>query len=139
MVICLCLSGCSAHRTTADSSRQIKVFGAELYSAVDYKEIHGVKAEEEPCLSGYERVFEPLDIMIGYDFDRRIRKITTMHRETSVLGIRPGMTAQQGEELALQSGMIRISPTRYRGNDMSLLLLIDPDGKLFGITVESDR
>ena len=74
---------------------QINVFGIELLSDVDYKEINGVAATEEPCLKGYDRSFDALDLTIGYGFDKKIRKITTSNSNTSIFGIRPGMDFEE--------------------------------------------
>jgi hypothetical protein len=115
----------------------MQVFEIELYSGIDYREIKGVKAVEEPCLKGYERIFDPLDITIGYGFNRKIRKITTMNRGTSLFGIIPGMQADEGRRLARQTGLSEVSPVRYRNNDLTLFLHIDAKGNVFGVTVET--
>jgi hypothetical protein len=108
-----------------------------LYSGTDYREINGVKAVEEPCLRGYERIFDPLDITIGYGFNRKIRKITTMNRGTSLFGITPGMPVDEGSRLARRAGLSELSPARYRNDDLTLFLHIDAKGNVFGITVET--
>jgi hypothetical protein len=115
----------------------MQVFGIELYSGTDYREINGVKATEEPCLKGYERIFDPLDITVGYGFNRKIRKITTMNSKTSIFGITPGMPADEGRRLARQSGLTEVSPARYRSDDLSLFLHVDDKGNVFGVTVET--
>jgi hypothetical protein len=115
----------------------MQVFGIELYSGTDYREINGVKATEEPCLKGYERIFDPLDITVSYGFNRKIRKITTMNSKTSIFGITPGMPADEGRRLARQSGLTEESPARYRSDDLSLFLHVDDKGNVFGVTVET--
>jgi hypothetical protein len=137
LFLSLCLAGCLATQTRTGLSNQIQVFGIELYSATDYREINGIKAVEEPCLKGYERIFDPLDITIGYGFNRKIRKITTMNRGTCLFGITPGIPADEGRRLARQTGLTEVSPVRYRSDDLSLFLHIDEKGILFGLTVES--
>ncbi len=137
ILILLCLTGCMANRVKTDVSSQVHVFGIEMYSAVDIREIGGVPANEEPCLKGYERSFEKLDITIGYGFNRRIRKITSRNPGTSLFGISPGVSAEEGNRLAQKAGFIQDSPYRYHGHDVSLLLLVDGKGSVFGITVES--
>jgi hypothetical protein len=137
LILFLCLTGCLATQTRTGLSQQMQVFGVELYSSTDYREINGVKATEEPCLRGYERIFDPLDITIGYDFDRKIRKITTMNRSTSVFGIKPGMSAEEGRRLAQQADFSEVSVYRYRGNELDLSLLVNNKDNVFGITIES--
>jgi hypothetical protein len=131
------LAGCIATQARTGLLNQTHVFGIELYSATDYREINGVKAVEEPCLRGYERIFDPLDITIGYGFNRKIRKITTMNSKTSLFGITPGMPAEEGRRLARQSGLTEVSPVRYRSDDLSLFLHIDAKGNVSGVTLES--
>jgi hypothetical protein len=137
LLLSLCLAGCLATQARSERSQQTQVFGVQLYSSVDYREINGVKATEEPCLKGYERTFDSLDITIGYGSNRKIRKITTLNRGTSVFGITPGIPADEGIRLARQSGLTEVSPVRYRSEDLSLFLHIDDKGTLFGITMES--
>lgn len=137
LVLSVCLAGCMANRTRADVSRQIQVFGIEMYSGVDYREIDGVPASEEPCIRGYDRSFEQLDITIGYGFNGKTRKITTRNPSTSVFGISPGMTGEEGNRLAQQAGLQGDAPFKYQGMGITLSLLVDGKGKIFGVTIES--
>lgn len=137
LLVAFSLGGCFANQARFDQARQVNVFGIELYSDSDYREISGVTAREEPCLKGYERSFDPPDVTIGYGFDRRIRKITTRNPKTSLFGISPGMPAAEAEQRALQAGLQKVSSHRYQGNGISLFLLIDESGRLFGITLEA--
>lgn len=137
LVLAICLSGCLANQIRTEVSRQTHVFGIELYSEVDYREIDGVPASEEPCLQGYERSFDKLDITIGYGFNKKIRKITTLNPGTSIFGISPGMPVEEGERLARQAGLQGVAPSRYQGKGIFLTLLVDGNGKIFGITAES--
>jgi len=134
---CIWMTGCAANRTRLEPSGQIQVFGIQLYSDIDYKEINGVAASEEPCLKGSERSFDALDLVVGYGFDGRIRKIHTRNRETSLFGIAPGITAEEGARLALKAGLREVSESRYQGDGFAVNLLIDGNRKVFGITVEA--
>lgn len=136
LFLCLCLTGCMTGRAGADLARQTNVFGVELYSSIDYHEIGGVKGMEEPCLKGYERNFDQLEISIRYGFDKKIRKITTRNPGTSLFGISPGMPTEAGKQLAKQAGLAEDSPYRYLGKNVSLTLLVDGKGNVFGITLE---
>jgi hypothetical protein len=137
MILAISLAGCLANQVGRDLSERIDVFGIELYSDVDYREIGGVRGTEEPCLKGYERTFDPLDIIIGYGFNRKIRKISTQNPKTSMFGIAVGMSAERAGKLARQAGMAEVSPVRYRGNKSTLFILVDGKGKVFGMTVET--
>ena len=137
VLLAFCLAGCLAHQVRTNISRQIQVFGIEIYSGIDYQEIRGARATEEPCLKGYERSFDPLDITIGYGFDKRIRKITTRNPGTSLFGIAPGTPVEDAGRLARQAGLSEISPYIYQGQDIRLTLLVDGKGTMFGVTVEA--
>lgn len=116
---------------------QLNVFGIELLSDVDYKEINGVAATEEPCLKGYDRSFDALDLTIGYGFDKKIRKITTRNSNTSIFGIRPGMDFEEGRKMILQAGFNEyVPPFTFRANSYSLKMLVNADNKIFGLTLE---
>lgn len=133
----LCLAGCLAHQVRDDVSHQIMVFGVEMYSGMDYREIGGVASTEEPCLKGYERSFDALDLIIGYGFDRKIRRISTRNPATSMFGIHPGIPLEEGHRLARKAKLREVSPISYRSNGITLTLLADGEGMVFGVTVEA--
>jgi hypothetical protein len=138
LALSLCLAGCLAHQIRADVARQIQIFGIELNSGRDYREFRGIVATEEPCLKGYELNFENLDLIIGYGFNRKIRKITTRNQTTNVFGISPGNTLEEGRKRAIQAGLTEeVAKNRYKGDGISLYLLVDEKGRIFGITVET--
>lgn len=122
-----------------EANRDIRVFGIELGSARDIREIAGVVASEEPCLRGYERGFDTLAVSIGYGNDRKIRRIMTRNRETSVFGISPGRPFGEGVS-ALGSAGFHPGDTPYRFGDgvIAVTLLVDGAGTIFGITVERE-
>lgn len=138
LFLSFCLAGCLANRATPDNAPELDVFGATLGSKTDFREIRGVTASEEPCLRGYERSFDPLDIAIGYGLDTRIRKITTRNPGTRIFGIAPGMPAATGKRLALRAGFTTVSPDRFRRDTLSLVLQVDATDTIFGIAVEAD-
>jgi hypothetical protein len=133
------LAGCMGKYMKPDEMlAQVSVFGIELFSDVDYKEINGVLATEEPCLRGYERSFDALDVIIGYGFDKRIRKITTRNPSNSLFGIHPGMPFAEGKQKILQVGFREwSSPYKFKTNRYSITFLVDNNDKIFGITLES--
>jgi hypothetical protein len=136
LLLSLVLAGCFATRTTIVPDTHFNVFGIELNSSVDYRKINNEVATEEPCLRGYERNFEKSGITVGYGFDGRIRKISTQNPTTSLFGISPGMAADEGKRLARQAGFMEVSPYKYTQKEISLTLLVDNKGKVFGVKVE---
>jgi hypothetical protein len=139
LIIFLLLAGCTAKDVVGDKLRdQINVFGIALFSNVDSREINGVKATEEPCIKGSERSFDALDIIIGYGFDKRIRKIMTRNSNTSLFGIKPGMPFGEGMQKMLQAGFSEFEPPfKFKKDRYSLTFLVDRDQKIFGLTIES--
>jgi hypothetical protein len=139
LLLLLLLAGCSAQGAGDDKLRdQINVFGATLFSSVDYREINGVKAIEEPCIKGYERSFDALDIIIGYGFDKSIRKIMTRNVNTSLFGIKPGMPFGEGRQKLLNSGFTELEPPfKFRKDNYSLAFLVDRNQNIFGLTTEA--
>lgn len=134
--------GCGGHadgRRIREANRDIRVFGIEMGSARDIREIAGVAASEEPCLRGYERGFDALAVSIGYGNDRKVRRIATRNRGTSVFGISPGRPFVEGAS-ALGSAGFRAGGTPYRFSDgvLTVTLLVDEAGTIFGIAVERE-
>ncbi|HNY66763.1 MAG TPA: hypothetical protein PKM41_15120 [Deltaproteobacteria bacterium] len=139
LLVLLLSTGCMGKHLKHDPLLdQVNVFGARLYADTDYKVINGVDAVEEPCLKGYERVFDSLDITVGYGPDRRIRKITTRNPGTNMFGISPGMSFEEGKQKLAQTGFREwIPPYRFKTDRYSLALLVDDKGSIFGLTLES--
>jgi hypothetical protein len=139
ILVALLPAGCLSKNVRHDRMNdQINVFGVELYSAMDYREINGVVAYEEPCLRGYDRSFDSLDITIGYGFNKRIRKITTRNTSTSLYGIHPGAPFGEGKQKILQAGFqVDVLPFIFRKDSYSVTFLIDGNGTIFGLTLEA--
>ena len=133
------LSACMSKNIEQDKIHgQLNLFGIELFSSTDYREINGVKATEEPCLHGYERNFDSLDIIIGYGFNNRIRKITTLNSGTSIFGIKPGMSYLEGKHKIQQAGFTELTPPyKFKQDRINVTLLVDNKLNIFGITIES--
>ena len=130
-----CMSIGTGHDKMAD---QVNVFGIKLFSDIDYREINGVVAVEEPCLRGYERIFDALGLVIGYGFDKKIRRISTRNSNTSMFGVKPGMALEEGKKIILQAGFNEYAPpVTFRADKYILNLLVDGDKKIFGLTLQS--
>ena len=124
------------HLDRAKLHDQVNVLGIQLFSDVDYREIKGVMAVEEPCIRGYERSFDALDITIGYGFNNKIRKITTRNPGTSLFGINPGVNFREGIQKILQAGFIEFAPPfTFRSNGYTLTILVDDKDIIFGLTL----
>jgi hypothetical protein len=138
-VLILLLAGCAGmHLEPNDVRNQVDVFGVQLFSDTDYRVINGVTAEEEPCLRGYERTFDALDIVIGYGFNGKIRKITTRNTATSMFGIHPGITFDEGRKKILLAGFSETtSPVTFKSNRYSLTFLVDDKDTIFGLTLQA--
>ena len=107
VLISLLLTGWASKGISSDKViGQINVFGVELFSNVDYKEINGVVATEEPCLKGYDRRFDALDMTIGYGFDKKIRKIITRNPNTSLLVYVRACLLRKAKQKGLQDGFV---------------------------------
>jgi hypothetical protein len=134
----LLLAGCMGKYVEGEKIRgQIEVFGVAFFSSVDYREINGVTATEEPCLKGYDRSFESLNITVGYGFNKKIRKIITRNPTTSLFGVKPGMPFGEGRQRVLEAGFIEAgSPYKFRTDGFSLALLVDGNQKIFGVAAE---
>lgn len=129
-----CMGNCVENNRIDD---QINVFGVKLLSTVDYRQINGVTATEEPCLRGYERNFDALNVIVGYGFNKKIRRIHTRNPNTSLFGISPGMSFGEGKQKILQAGfVVSTSPFVFTASGYSITLLVNGD-KIFGLTIES--
>jgi len=139
LLLFLFLTGCMGKHLERDKmSDQVNVFGVQFFSDMDYRKINGVMAVEEPCLRGYERNFDDLDISIGYGFNKKVRKITTRNPGTSLFGIKPGTTYREGRQKILQAGFVEFAPPfTFRSNGYTLKFLVDDKETIFGLTLES--
>jgi hypothetical protein len=137
-VACALIAGCAAGQASLRAANSlIRVFGAELGAEGIPPELCGVDATEEPCLKGYERIFETLAVSIGYGHNGRIRKITTRNSETAMFGIHPGDDLRPSRERALAAGFRETgTANRYKDDSCSLMLLVGENGRVFGMTVE---
>jgi hypothetical protein len=139
VLLLLLLTGCMGNvaRSGIDPGR-LDVFGVAMYSSVDHKEIRGVKGTDEPCLRGYERSFDPLDIVIGYGRDGKVRKIVTRNPQTSMFGVHPGDTVASARGMIRNAGFAETGePNRFRKGDLVLTILADGPDRLFGLVLES--
>lgn len=139
ILLILALAGCRNGTIRPEMlPDQLQVFGVQLHSDRDYREIDGVVATEEPCLRGYERSFDRLQLTLGYDFDRRIRKIITRNPATSIFGVSPGMKFAAAGQLITAAGFtLYIPPHTYRNGPYLLTLLVDGNDIIAGLTLET--
>lgn len=135
------LAACAAGGTrSADLAGKIDVFGVALYSDVDHKVLEGVKASREECVQGYEHVFDPLEVRIGYTPDGTVRALLTRNAATSVFGVRVGEGAVDAERRLVAQGFEKASkPYRFNGPFCRIDLLVDEKGSVFGVRAEAQE
>lgn len=137
LLLPLLVVGCLAPPRGVIAPGQLDVFDVTLHASTDYRELRGVVGIEEPCLKGYERHFDHLEIVIGYSHDGVIRKITTRNPQTAMFGIHPGETMASAREKTIGAGFLPTSVRNiYRRPPLLLTLLGDGSGTLFGLTLE---
>ena len=139
VLLLVLLTGCmgNAARSGIDPGR-LDVFGVAMYSPTDYREIGGVKGADEPCLRGYERSFDALEIVIGYGRDGKVRKIGSRNPQTSMFGVHPGDTIASARGMIRNAGFSETGePNRFRKGDLVLTILADGPDRLFGLVLES--
>ena len=137
-ILIFLLTGCMANRLSGEGlNKQINVFGLALFSAHDDKNIRGIIPKKEPCLKGFEYIYDPLDISIGYGTNDRIRKITTRNKETSMFDIRVGDSFPKGKALILRAGFSEgDTPYKFVKDGYLFTLLVNDHDRVFGMTLE---
>jgi len=137
-ILTILLTGCLANRLGGEGlNKQINVFGLSLYSAHDDKSIRGVVPIKEPCLKGFEYIYDPLDLTISYGFNDRIRRITTRNKETSMFNIHIGDSFSKGKDIIRQAGFSEgDSPYKFVKDGCLFTLLVDDHERIFGMSFE---
>ena len=133
----LFLPGCSNSKPGSDEiNKQIDVFGIHLFSEEMFQKIKEVTAVEEPCIKGYEKIYDQLDVSIGYSKSGYIRKITTLNKDTAMFGIKPGEAFPTGKDMILKAGFIQgDTDYHYKKDWCSFTLLVDKNN-IFGMRIE---
>jgi hypothetical protein len=132
------LEGCLAKRPNGDMlNKQLNIFDLALFAANDDKSIHGIVPKKEPCLKGFDYVYDPLEITVGYGTNDRVRKITTRNKETSMFDIHVGDAYTKGKTLILQAGFAQgDTPYRFVKDRFLFTLLVDDQDRVFGMAIE---
>lgn len=121
-------------------SHQVDVFGVAMGTTTDYQTIRGVKGVDEPCLRGFERSFDKLDIVVGYGRDGKIRKIITRNPQNSLFGVHPGEALTPALVRIHDAGFIEDgTPCRFNREGYVLTILNDGNGRLFGMILEASE
>jgi hypothetical protein len=139
LLLFLLLAGCRSGTIRPETlPAQLQVFGVQLHSDRDYREISGDVALEEPCLRGYERSFDRLQITIGYGVDRQIRKIGSRNPATSIFGISPGMKFAAAGQLLHTGGFTPyLPPHAFRNGTYLLTVQVDGSDAIAAVTLET--
>ena len=137
-IIIFLLTGCLANRLGGEElNKQINVFGLSLFSAHDDKSIRGIVPIKEPCLKGFEYIYDPLDLTVSYGFNDRIRRITTRNKETSMFNIHIGDAFSKGKEIIRRAGFSTgDSPYKFVKDRCLFTLLVDDHERIFGMSFE---
>ena len=139
VLLSLLCAGCFGNevRNSRDPAL-VDVFGVVFLSETDYRQIRGVRGVDEPCLRGFDRSFDELDVVIGYDREGRVRKITTRNPQTSLFGVHPGDTAASAVAAIRGAGFAEDgTSSRFRNGGLALTVRADPSGRLSGMTLET--
>ena len=136
LLLLVLVQGCS-HGLPVELSREVQVFGIQLAGRTDLRELNGEPGKDEPCLHGYERTFKQQGVTIGYRSNGEIRRIMTRNPATAMFGISPGSSEQQARERALKAGFIKKDEYAYRNGSVTLKLLVDEGGRVFGLILET--
>lgn len=116
---------------------EIDVFGIKPGEKEDLKTLNGITAEREPCINGYEYVYEPIALRIGYRPDGTIRAITTRNGANKLFGVKIGDARPDAEADLLSRGFTRTkAPDTYANPPLRLTLLVGHDQKVFGMRLE---
>lgn len=139
IVLSLLCAGCLGNGARSSlNPRQVDVFGVAFAADTDYRELRGIKGVDEPCLRGFDRSFDDLDVVIGYDRKGRVRKITTRNPQTSLFGVHPGDTAASAAAALRVAGFVDDgTPSRFRNGGVALTVRADPAGRISGMTLET--
>lgn len=137
-LVSMLLGGC-LHTPPVVIPGDVDVFGIAICSVTDYREIRGVAGSDELCLKGYERSFDPLDLVIGYDRKGAVRKIMTQNPRNSIFGIRAGDSLEQALKKARSAGFRdTATPNRFVREGLLLVFLVNSDNRVFGVSLESN-
>ena len=132
------LQGCSH---VSDNTRQINsnidVFGVELSSRINHMVLEGVAAEREPCILGYEYLFDSLDVTIGYTHKGVVRSIKTRNENNSIVGIHPGDSLGDAKKQLAKHGF-QPGEKADTFRDLQLMITLFPNENeiLFGVMAE---
>lgn len=122
------VAGCAVIPATKDSLPEVYLFGREVGIDQDIRQIDGVTGLDEPCMRGFDRVFEKIGVTIGYGADNRIRKIVTASPETSIAGVSPGMARDGGVRVVKEKGFTETTDGEFRRGRYRLAIIGDGEG-----------
>lgn len=113
------------------------VFGVELGQRADHGILRGEVAQKEPCLHGYEYVFDSLAVRIGYDSRGTVRAITTRNPSNSVVGLKVGEHREEAVKKLKGAGFAQgAEGDLFVNPPLAVKLLVSGDGLVFGMRLE---
>lgn len=123
--------GCSK-----DSSGAYDVVNGQIHAkgvtlGMGEKELFGSlgQVDKENCVYGSECVFETQKLVIGLDFDGNVRRIRIEDPSDDIYGIKPGMTLEEAEKIAVDAGYVKVEGTKKFTKDGIVLELLSMENK----------
>jgi len=136
------LTGCKSKTDSFinEVNSQINVLGVNLN--MPESEVHkivGSSGERAMCVYGYEYEFMDKQINVGFNSNtEKTRRITTKNPETSIYGIKPGVSLEEAYSIIEQNGFKKSDDSKYIFYKENIILtLISMKGiNADGITIE---
>jgi len=139
------MSGCGSSVSSLiknDINPKIDVLGIKLGMTEDEVfKLAGTNGEKALCTQGYEYSYEDKKLNIGFNSETKtVRRVTTKNPETSIFGIKPGMTAEEAFAKAAEGGFTKDANSNVKFHRENITLtVISMDGTLAdGVIIEID-
>ncbi|MBP1743163.1 MAG: hypothetical protein H6Q58_141 [Firmicutes bacterium] len=121
---------------------KIEVMGIGLgMSEEEVFKLAGSDGEKALCTQGYEYAYSDKKLNIGFNSETStVRRITTKNQDTSVFGIKPGMTIDEAFSKIEGSGFSKDADSNYKFHKENITLtVLSMEGTLAdGVTIEID-
>jgi len=136
------LAGCNSKTDSFinEVNSQINVLGVNLnMPESEVLKIVGSSGERAMCVYGYEYEFKDKQINIGFNSNtEKSRRITSKNSETSIYGIKPGISLEEAYSIVEQNGFKKSEDSKYKFYKENIILtLISMKGiNADGITIE---
>jgi hypothetical protein len=120
----------------------IDVLGIQLgMTEEEVFKLAGSDGEKALCTQGYEYAYSSKKLNIGFNSETKtVRRITTKNPETSIFGMKPGMTVDEAFAKIEGIGFTKDSASNYKFHNQNITLtILSMEGTLAdGVTIEID-